>query len=213
MPDPILVGRNEDKLSALCEALRRREVHHRSGRRPGRRRLQHLLRRHPDRSAADRCAQGDRRRQSTSTARSRPPPPRRRRWPCYHEATAAGVKNGVVQDKLWLPGLLKLKLLIDTGFFGEILSVRGEFGYWVFDGDLPALPAPVLELPQGGRRRHHHRHALPLALRDRQPLRRGRRRCPAWAPPTSRSAGTNRASPTPAPPTTRPTPPSSSRTA
>ncbi len=52
----------------------------------------------------------------------------------YKEAVAAGVKNGVVQDKLWLPGLLKLKHLIDTGFFGEILSVRGEFGYWVFDG-------------------------------------------------------------------------------
>lgn len=52
----------------------------------------------------------------------------------YREATAAGVKNGVVQDKLWLPGLLKLKYLIDTGFFGRILSVRGEFGYWVFDG-------------------------------------------------------------------------------
>lgn len=50
------------------------------------------------------------------------------------EATAAGVKNGVVQDKLWLPGLRKLKYLIDTGFFGRILSVRGEFGYWVFDG-------------------------------------------------------------------------------
>ena len=49
-------------------------------------------------------------------------------------AAAAGLKNGVVQDKLWLPGLLKLKHLIDTGFFGKILSVRGEFGYWVFDG-------------------------------------------------------------------------------
>ena len=50
-------------------------------------------------------------------------------------AVAAGVKNGVVQDKLWLPGLLKLKRLIDTGFFGRILSVRGEFGYWVFTGE------------------------------------------------------------------------------
>ncbi len=47
---------------------------------------------------------------------------------------SAGVKHGVVQDKLWLPGLLKLKMLIDDGFFGEILSVRGEFGYWVFEG-------------------------------------------------------------------------------
>jgi predicted dehydrogenase len=52
----------------------------------------------------------------------------------YLLAKKAGVKHGVVQDKLWLPGLLKLKMLIDTGFFGEILSVRGEFGYWVFQG-------------------------------------------------------------------------------
>ena len=52
----------------------------------------------------------------------------------YALAKAAGVKHGIVQDKLWLPGLLKLKYLIDTGFFGKILSVRGEFGYWVFDG-------------------------------------------------------------------------------
>ena len=50
------------------------------------------------------------------------------------KAIKAGVKNGVVQDKLWLPGLLKLKYLIDTGFFGNIVSVKGEFGYWVFDG-------------------------------------------------------------------------------
>ena len=52
----------------------------------------------------------------------------------YAECQAAGLKNGVVQDKLWLPGLLKLKGLVDAGFFGRILSVRGEFGYWVFDG-------------------------------------------------------------------------------
>jgi predicted dehydrogenase len=47
------------------------------------------------------------------------------------------VKHGVVQDKLWLPGILKLKRLIETGFFGRILSVRGEFGYWVFTGGDP----------------------------------------------------------------------------
>jgi predicted dehydrogenase len=57
-------------------------------------------------------------------------------------AGAAGVKNGVVQDKLFLPGLLKLKELIDTGFFGRILSVRGEFGYWVFPGPVPAPQRP-----------------------------------------------------------------------
>jgi predicted dehydrogenase len=54
----------------------------------------------------------------------------------------AGVKNGVVQDKLWLPGLLKLKRLIDSGFFGRILSVRGEFGYWVFEGDWQGAQRP-----------------------------------------------------------------------
>ena len=48
--------------------------------------------------------------------------------------TDAGVKHGVVQDKLWLPGLLKLKRLMDDGTLGRILSVRGEFGYWVFEG-------------------------------------------------------------------------------
>lgn len=53
----------------------------------------------------------------------------------------AGLKNGVVQDKLWLPGFRKLKMLKELGFFGRILSVRGEFGYWVFTGmdlDQPA---------------------------------------------------------------------------
>jgi len=53
----------------------------------------------------------------------------------YKAARKAGVKHGVVQDKLWLPGLLKLKKLREQGFFGRILSVRGEFGYWVFEGD------------------------------------------------------------------------------
>jgi predicted dehydrogenase len=52
----------------------------------------------------------------------------------YRSCTAAGLKNGVVQDKLWLPGLLKLRALLDSGFFGQVLSVRGDFGYWVFDG-------------------------------------------------------------------------------
>lgn len=57
-------------------------------------------------------------------------------------ARVAGVKNGVVQDKLWLPGLLKLKRLVDSGFFGRILSVRGEFGYWVFEGDWQPAQRP-----------------------------------------------------------------------
>ncbi|MFJ8894978.1 Gfo/Idh/MocA family protein [Leifsonia sp. NPDC102414] len=57
-------------------------------------------------------------------------------------AWEAGVKNGVVHDKLYLPGLRKLKRLIDSGFFGRILSVRGEFGYWVFEGDWQAAQRP-----------------------------------------------------------------------
>jgi predicted dehydrogenase len=56
-------------------------------------------------------------------------------------AEDAGLKNGVVQDKLWLPSFRKLQMLKELGFFGNILSVRGEFGYWVFTGmdyDQPA---------------------------------------------------------------------------
>lgn len=54
-------------------------------------------------------------------------------------AKAKGVKNGIVHDKLDLPGLIKLKRLRESGFFGRILSVKGEFGYWVFEGDwMPA---------------------------------------------------------------------------
>jgi len=53
----------------------------------------------------------------------------------YAAAKKARVKHSVVQDKLWLPGLLKLRKLRDQGFFGRMLAVRGEFGYWVFEGD------------------------------------------------------------------------------
>jgi predicted dehydrogenase len=60
----------------------------------------------------------------------------------YAAARKARVKHGVVQDKLWLPGLLKLRKLRDEGFFGRLLSVRGEFGYWVFEGD-PRLARPA----------------------------------------------------------------------
>jgi predicted dehydrogenase len=60
----------------------------------------------------------------------------------YRRAEAAGVAHGVVQDKLFLPGLLKLRSLVDSGFFGRILSVRGEFGYWVFEGDWQPAQRP-----------------------------------------------------------------------
>ena len=57
-------------------------------------------------------------------------------------ARQTGIKHGVVQDKLFLPGLLKLAMLNKAGFFGRMLSVRGEFGYWVFEGDLQPIQRP-----------------------------------------------------------------------
>ena len=57
-------------------------------------------------------------------------------------ADAAGVRHGVVQDKLFLPGLLKLKRVIDAGMLGRILAVRGDFGYWVFEGDWQEAQRP-----------------------------------------------------------------------
>jgi predicted dehydrogenase len=57
-------------------------------------------------------------------------------------ATAAGVRNGVVADKIFLPGLRKLKRLVDGGFFGRVVSVRCEFGYWVFEGDWQPTQRP-----------------------------------------------------------------------
>jgi predicted dehydrogenase len=60
----------------------------------------------------------------------------------YQLAKRAGVRHGVVQDKLWLPGFLKLKSLMERGFFGRILTVKGEFGYWVFEGDTVPAQRP-----------------------------------------------------------------------
>ena len=57
-------------------------------------------------------------------------------------ARDAGLKNGAVHDKLYLQGLQKLKRLVDGGFFGRILSIRGEFGYWVFEGDWQSAQRP-----------------------------------------------------------------------
>ncbi len=68
------------------------------------------------------------------------------------QADKAGVRHGVVQDKLFLPGVRKLRSLIDGGFFGRVLSVRGEFGYWVFEGDWrsPQRPSWNYRAADGG---------------------------------------------------------------
>ncbi|HEY8729891.1 MAG TPA: Gfo/Idh/MocA family oxidoreductase, partial [Acidothermaceae bacterium] len=57
-------------------------------------------------------------------------------------ARGRGIIAGVVHDKLFLPGFIKLKKLVEANFFGRILSVRGEFGYWVFEGDLQKSQRP-----------------------------------------------------------------------
>ena len=64
-------------------------------------------------------------------------------------AQAKGIKSGVVQDKLFLPGMRKLAMLRDSGFFGRILSVRGEFGYWVFEGDWQQAQRPSWNYRKG----------------------------------------------------------------
>jgi len=141
MPDPILVGRNEEKLKTMAE--------------------QYGLKRYStdlDKCLADPYNEIYFDAQTTNQRSAGISKAIRAKKSLYCEkpitsnfdeamsltkaAVAAGLKNGVVQDKLWLPGLLKLKYLIDSGFFGKIMSVRGEFGYWVFDGKTQPCQRP-----------------------------------------------------------------------
>jgi len=141
MPDPILVGRNEEKLQTLAKQwnverwstdlegcladkdnliyfdaqltqLRAASVH--AAIRAGK----HIYCEKPLASTLQECLE------------------------LAREAERAGVRNGVVQDKLFLPGILKLRQVIATGLLGKILSIRGEFGYWVFEGPNPPAQRP-----------------------------------------------------------------------
>jgi predicted dehydrogenase len=141
MPDPVLVGRNEDKLKALAARVGVTRVSTNldaelanpanviyfdstlTGQRPAGVRKAIAAKKHIY------CEKPT----ATTSAEA---------LALAQEVAAAGLKHGVVQDKLWLPGLVKLKWLIDTGFFGKILSVRGEFGYWVFTGEHEKLQRP-----------------------------------------------------------------------
>lgn len=138
IPDPILVGRNENKLKQLCQ---------RAGVEKYTTDLESVLadpayqvyfdaqvtgRRAPAIKKAIAAGKHIYCEKPTGTTTEEA-------LELYDLATQAGVKHGVVQDKLWLPGLLKLQRLKEAGFFGKILSVRGEFGYWVFEGN--SIPA------------------------------------------------------------------------
>jgi len=141
LPDPILVGRNEDRLAALAA---------RTGIRRFTTDLDAALANPADSVYFDATLTGQRphgvrkavvagkhiycEKPTATTAAEA--------LELARLVDGAGLKHGVVQDKLWLPGLLKLKYLIDTGFFGRILSVRGEFGYWVFTGEHEPLQRP-----------------------------------------------------------------------
>ncbi|MDB5078104.1 MAG: oxidoreductase domain protein [Chloroflexi bacterium] len=141
MPDPILVGRNEAKLQALAQAngIERWSTD-----------LNECLANPKDEIYFD--AQTTTQRAKSIKAAIKAGKHIYSEKPVAADLKAAleiatlareaGVKNGIVQDKLFLPGLLKLKRVIDSGFFGRILSVRGEFGYWVFEGDWQPAQRP-----------------------------------------------------------------------
>ncbi len=141
MPDPILVGRNPDKLNKLCEL---------SGITKTTTNLdQSLADPHNviyfDAQTTGRRADAVRQAVKASKHVYCEKPIAvdvETALELYTLCQQAGVKNGVVQDKLWLPGLLKLKRLMENQFFGKILSVRGEFGYWVFEGHTIAAQRP-----------------------------------------------------------------------
>jgi predicted dehydrogenase len=151
MPDPILIGRNADKLRALAHAhgIERYDTD-----------LERALANRDDSVFFD-----------AATTQMRPALLKRAIAAGKHvycekpiavtlaealdiarTAERAGIRNGAVQDKLFLPGLLKLAMLRDAGFFGRMLSVRGEFGYWVFEGDLqpPQRPSWNYRAEEGG---------------------------------------------------------------
>ena len=133
MPDPVLVGRNKEKLAALCEQ---------SGINKTTTDLEEALN-DPQNIIYFDAQTTNRRshcvRQAIAAGKhiycEKPPAmDTESTLELYQLCCKADLKNGVVQDKLWLPGIIKLKRLVSDGFFGRILSVRGDFGYWVFEG-------------------------------------------------------------------------------
>jgi predicted dehydrogenase len=138
MPDPILVGRNENKLKKLCEQ---------SGVQKWTTDLDSVLKDPSYTIYFDSQTTGRRADAVKKAAEAGKHVYCEKPTAVSTEVALeiaefcenAGVKSGVVQDKLWLPGMMKIQRLKEQGFFGKILSVRGEFGYWVFEGqNIPA---------------------------------------------------------------------------
>lgn len=133
VPDPILVGRNEDKLKELC--ARTAVKKYSTTLDPVLADPAYVV--YFDAQTTGRRAEGVRKAVAAGKHVYCEKPTAvdaKTALELHALCKKAGVKNGVVQDKLWLPGMLKLKRLMEHGFFGQILSVRGEFGYWVFEG-------------------------------------------------------------------------------
>jgi predicted dehydrogenase len=138
MPDPVLIGRDENKLKKLCQL---------SGIKKMSTDLDQALADpynviYFDAQITGKRAEGIRKAVAAGKHIYCEKPVAtntRQAMELYELCKEHHVKHGVVQDKLWLPGILKIKRLIQQGFFGRILSVRGEFGYWVFEGD--SIPA------------------------------------------------------------------------
>ena len=148
-----------------------------------------------------------------STPRSPPPRPSRRPSSSPASPRRPASRTASCTTSSTCPGCSKLKRLIDSGFFGRILSVRGEFGYWVFEGDWQAAQRPSWNYRARGRRRHRRRHVPALELRAREPVRPRRVRLRPRRHAHPRRASTSTATPTRPPPTTPPTRSSSSRAA
>ena len=194
-PEPMLVGRDERKLRALAERARPGALDDRPRRGARRPDADDLLRRPGRRSRArTRVRAGDRRRQARLLREAADRDARRgaRARPRWRDE--AGVKHGVVQDKLFLPGLPQAAAAgRQRASSAAILSVRGEFGYWVFEGDWPPAQRPSWNYRAQDGGGIVARHVLPLALRARRAVRRRARRVRATARPTSPSAATSRA--------------------
>ncbi len=138
MPDPILVGRNEDKLKELCARTSVKKWTTNLDEVMADKSYQVYF----DAQTTGRRAEGVHKAVAAGKHVYCEKPTAvdtKTALDLYHLCKKAGVKNGVVQDKLWLPGMLKIKRLQEQGFFGKILSIRGEFGYWVYEGhNIPA---------------------------------------------------------------------------